>query len=217
MYIILFSLNKGERGALQLNPAIMDGLVEIFVYIGFFIKVWDTVDQEIWPLKFDCPGDENTCKCTKIYMCSMLKISTAKILRSTVEINRHTHSWPILTNPTCMCCTIIQWFHSSFLSRPYNSKNPFLAPLKVIRELHKGGDRSCMHIEMDITGSRLSYVAGDHVAIFPSNDPQLVNRIGELLAVDLDTVFTLTNVDGECSYHCNTYWFACLVMARVGL
>ena len=85
------------------------------------------------------------------------------------------------------------------LSRPYNSKNPFLAPLKVIRELHKGGDRSCMHIEMDITGSKLSYVAGDHVAIFPSNDPQLVNRIGELLDVDLDTVFTLTNVDGEYS------------------
>ena len=54
-----------------------------------------------------------------------------------------------------------------------------------------------MHIEMDITGSKLSYVAGDHVAIFPSNDPQLVNRIGELLDVDLDTVFTLTNVDGE--------------------
>ena len=84
------------------------------------------------------------------------------------------------------------------MCRPYNSKNPFLAPLKVVRELHKGGDRSCMHIEMDITGSKLSYVAGDHVAIFPSNDPQLVNRIGELLEVDLDTVFTLTNVDGEC-------------------
>ena len=80
---------------------------------------------------------------------------------------------------------------------PYNAKNPFLSPLRVHRELHKGGDRSCMHIEMDITGSRLSYVAGDHVAIFPINDPQCVEKIGELLETDLDTVFSLTNVDGK--------------------
>lgn len=53
-----------------------------------------------------------------------------------------------------------------------------------------------MHVEMDISGSRLNYVAGDHLAIFPSNDPQLVERIGELLDVDLNTVFSLTNIDG---------------------
>ena len=69
--------------------------------------------------------------------------------------------------------------------------------MKVIRELHKGGDRSCMHVEMDITDSRLSYVAGDHVAMFPVNDPQIVERIGELLGVDLDTVSTLTNTDSK--------------------
>ena len=54
-----------------------------------------------------------------------------------------------------------------------------------------------MHIEMDITGSKLSYLTGDHVAIFPINNSQLVDRIGELLQTDLDTVISLTNVDGE--------------------
>jgi len=82
--------------------------------------------------------------------------------------------------------------------RPYNSKNPFLSRVQVIRELHSGGDRSCMHIEMDISGSKLSYVAGDHVAIFPVNDPKLVQRIGQLLETDLETVISLDNVDGEC-------------------
>ena len=53
-----------------------------------------------------------------------------------------------------------------------------------------------MHVEMDISGSRLNYVAGDHLAIFPSNDPELVEKIGELLDVDLNTVFSLTNIDG---------------------
>ena len=84
-----------------------------------------------------------------------------------------------------------------FSCSPYNAKNPFLAPIIVIRELHKGGDRSCMHVELDISGSRLNYVAGDHLAIFPANDPQLVERIGELLEIDLGTVFTLTNTDGK--------------------
>ena len=39
--------------------------------------------------------------------------------------------------------------------RPYDVKNPYLAPLTVNRELHKGGDRSCMHIELDISGSKI--------------------------------------------------------------
>lgn len=54
-----------------------------------------------------------------------------------------------------------------------------------------------MHIEIDTTGSKMSYVAGDHVAIFPQNGVELVERIGSLLQTDLDTVFSLTNVDGN--------------------
>ncbi|XP_047111254.1 NADPH--cytochrome P450 reductase [Schistocerca piceifrons] len=80
---------------------------------------------------------------------------------------------------------------------PYDAKNPFLAPVKVNRELHKAGDRSCMHIEFDIEGSKMRYDSGDHVAVYPMNDEALVNRIGELLNIDLDTVITLTNTDEE--------------------
>lgn len=54
-----------------------------------------------------------------------------------------------------------------------------------------------MHVEMDIAGSRLNYVAGDHVALYPTNDAQLVERIGELLDIDLDIVFSLTSTDGK--------------------
>ena len=41
------------------------------------------------------------------------------------------------------------------------------------------------------------YEAGDHVAVYPVNDRESVERIGKRLNVDLDTVFTLTNVDGK--------------------
>lgn len=82
---------------------------------------------------------------------------------------------------------------------PFDAKNPFLAPVNVNRELHKGGDRSCMHIEFDITGSKIRYEAGDHVAVYPVNDSELVDLIGKRLEVDLDQMFTLTNLDEEAS------------------
>lgn len=82
---------------------------------------------------------------------------------------------------------------------PYDAKNPFLAKIVVNRELHKGGERSCMHIEFDIEGSKMRYDAGDHLAVYPINNVDLVNRIGKLTGKDLDVVFTLTNTDEESS------------------
>jgi len=81
---------------------------------------------------------------------------------------------------------------------PFDAKNPFLAPIKEHRELHSSSsDRSCMHIEFDLEGSRLRYDAGDHLAVFPTNDSKLVDRIGELLGADLDELITLTNTDED--------------------
>ncbi|KAK0083960.1 hypothetical protein PV325_007857 [Microctonus aethiopoides] len=81
---------------------------------------------------------------------------------------------------------------------PYDAKNPYLAPVKVNRELHGSiSDRSCMHIEFDIDGSKMRYDAGDHVAVYPVNNSELVDKIGEICEADLDRVITLTNTDEE--------------------
>lgn len=83
---------------------------------------------------------------------------------------------------------------------PFDLKNPWMAPIKVNRNLHSdGSDRYCMHLELDISGSRIRYDAGDHVAIYPKNDSVLVDRIGELLAIDLDTVFTMRATDEDAT------------------
>lgn len=82
---------------------------------------------------------------------------------------------------------------------PFDAKNPFLAPIIVNRELHKGGGRSCMHIELDIEGSKMRYDAGDHVAMYPVNDKILVEKLGHLCNSDLDTVFSLINTDTDSS------------------
>ena len=41
------------------------------------------------------------------------------------------------------------------------------------------------------------YTAGDHVAMYAQNDEALVDKIGELLEVDLNQIFSLVNKDGE--------------------
>lgn len=40
------------------------------------------------------------------------------------------------------------------------------------------------------------YESGDHVAVFPTNDTALVNKLGQVLGVDLDVVISLNNLDG---------------------
>ncbi|XP_014370499.2 NADPH--cytochrome P450 reductase isoform X1 [Papilio machaon] len=82
---------------------------------------------------------------------------------------------------------------------PYDAKNPFLAQIIVNKELHKGGDRSCLHVELDISDSKMRYDAGDHVAIYPINDIDLVNRLGDLTGANLDEIFSLINTDEDSS------------------
>lgn len=41
-----------------------------------------------------------------------------------------------------------------------------MAEVTVIRELHRGGDRNCMHIELNIEGSRIRYKLLFSVNIF---------------------------------------------------
>lgn len=80
---------------------------------------------------------------------------------------------------------------------PFDAKNPYLATVVNNRKLHKAGQRHLMHVELDISGSKIRYDSGDHVAVYPINDVSIVNRIGQILNADLDTVISLNNLDEE--------------------
>uniref|UniRef100_A0A914VWA6 NADPH--cytochrome P450 reductase n=1 Tax=Plectus sambesii TaxID=2011161 RepID=A0A914VWA6_9BILA len=83
---------------------------------------------------------------------------------------------------------------------PFDLKNPYLATIAINKELHASlSDRSCRHIEFDITGARVRYEAGDHAAVFPTNCSQLVEELGKLLNADMNVVFRLINTDEESS------------------
>ena len=71
---------------------------------------------------------------------------------------------------------------------PFDSKNPFLAKVTLVKELHRGGGRSCLHMELDISGAKLKYQAGDHMALYVQNESQLVERLAKRLDVNLEQV-----------------------------
>lgn len=82
---------------------------------------------------------------------------------------------------------------------PYDAKNPYLSKILVNRELFKQSDRQCMHIEFDIEDSKMRYDSGDHLAVYPINNTELVEKIGKLCEKNLDTIFSLINTDEESS------------------
>jgi sulfite reductase (NADPH) flavoprotein alpha-component len=65
---------------------------------------------------------------------------------------------------------------------PYTKENPLAAKLLENRVLNKdGSSKDTRHLVIDIAGSGLTYKVGDSLGIFPSNRPQLVEEVIELL------------------------------------
>lgn len=59
---------------------------------------------------------------------------------------------------------------------PFNAHNPYIAPIDRSYELFNVKDRNCLHMEVDISGSNLSYQTGDHIAVWPTNAGEEVDR-----------------------------------------
>ncbi|KAH6893379.1 NADPH-cytochrome P450 reductase, variant [Thelonectria olida] len=68
-------------------------------------------------------------------------------------------------------------------SQALNSNNPYIASISESRELFKGGDRNCLHMEINIGDSSLTYTTGDHVAIWPTNPESEVESLLEVLGL----------------------------------
>lgn len=80
---------------------------------------------------------------------------------------------------------------------PYNANNPFIAPIAESKELFTSKDRNCLHMEIEITGSNLSYTTGDHIAVWPTNAGKEVDRFLSVfgLASKRHTVIQVKGLD----------------------
>lgn len=80
---------------------------------------------------------------------------------------------------------------------PYNAHNPFIAPIAESFELFNDKSRNCLHMEIDISGSNLSYTTGDHIAVWPNNAGREVERLLDVtgLTAKKDNVVVVKGLD----------------------
>lgn len=78
---------------------------------------------------------------------------------------------------------------------PFNAQNPYIAPIAESRELFTVDNRNCLHMEIDVSGSNLSYTTGDHIAIWPTNPGKEVERFLSVVGL-LDKRHTVIGVKG---------------------
>jgi NADPH-ferrihemoprotein reductase len=72
------------------------------------------------------------------------------------------------------------------------TSSPHLATITLVKELHTSlSDRSCIHVEVDISNCSATYEAGDHVGVFAENSPEVVTAAAKILGLPLDMCFTL--------------------------
>jgi NADPH-ferrihemoprotein reductase len=76
--------------------------------------------------------------------------------------------------------------------------NPYAAPIAVSRELFTSGDRNCIHMEFDISGApSLKYRCGDHLAVWPVNPENEVERLISVLGWDDRTRHASIDIRGK--------------------
>ncbi|KAK3954504.1 hypothetical protein QBC32DRAFT_360171 [Pseudoneurospora amorphoporcata] len=66
---------------------------------------------------------------------------------------------------------------------PFNAHNPYIAPIAQSYELFSAKDRNCIHMDIDISASNLNYQTGDHIAIWPTNPGDEVDRFMNVLGL----------------------------------
>lgn len=79
----------------------------------------------------------------------------------------------------------------------FNAQNPIIADVASSYELCRAEGRSCIHMEIDISKSDLSYQTGDHIAVWPTNAGDEVDRLLQILGLadSRNTVISVKPLD----------------------
>src|ERR1700676_5524297 len=74
---------------------------------------------------------------------------------------------------------------------PYTRSNPFPGKLVVNRRLSTPeSEKDTRHFELDLKGWGLSFEVGDSLAVYPTNDPELVGEIIHAMSAKGDELVT---------------------------
>ncbi|KAL7674407.1 hypothetical protein ACOME3_000686 [Neoechinorhynchus agilis] len=94
---------------------------------------------------------------------------------------------------------------------PFNQDNPYLSSVSRIVETFKDTQKSCIHLEIDISSSSMRYECGDHCAIYVPNPIELIESLRELYleSVDFDELIYLENKEALNAVDLNPFPCPC--------
>lgn len=80
---------------------------------------------------------------------------------------------------------------------PFDHAHPYIAPIIKSKELFNAADRSCIHAEFDLSQTNLRYSTGDHLAVWPSNSNEVLEKFLKITALndDREIVYDVTPLD----------------------
>jgi len=124
--------------------------------------------------------------------------SVAKVIKPTYILKEH--------DSAAKQSTLVTWNTKGINRNVIDVKHPVMCKIVAKRELHSpSSDRSCLHLEIELN-EKMKYVAGDHVGIYPENDPYDVNQWIDYFQLDPNQIITVASEDapnrplvGPCS------------------
>ncbi|MEM7400574.1 MAG: sulfite reductase subunit alpha [Pseudomonadota bacterium] len=85
---------------------------------------------------------------------------------------------------------------SSSTEFAYDRKHPFLAKVKSVSTLNADHSvKDTRHVEIDLSGSGITYQPGDALGIYPKNPPELADKIISFMQVDPNMLIVMDNYE----------------------
>lgn len=98
------------------------------------------------------------------------------------------------SEPTVATASAVNVSHNPTPNHQYNKQNPFTASLAVNQKItSRDAQKDVRHLEIDLTGSGLSYQAGDALGVWFENDPLLVEELLQAVGLTGDEQVSINN------------------------